>query len=87
MIDGPDYKQIRFDGPEGKQYIPPDLSCGHKGDSSGKCSCATFRATTPAIAAAGKGVDSTQYPLCPSAAATQTAAAEWLGDSTLVPGL
>ena len=87
VIDGVDYKRIHFSGPEGKPYVPPSLTCGHKGDSTGRCSCAAFRNSTPTIAAASKGVDWTQYPLCPSAAATQNASVEWLGDLTLVPGL
>ena len=87
VIDGADYKRVHFSGPEGKPYVPPNLTCGHKGDSAGKCSCAAFRALTPAVAATGKGVDWTQYALCPSAAATQNAAPEWLGDITQVAGL
>ena len=87
VIDGADYKRIHLSRPEGKTYVPPSLTCGHKGDSAGRCSYAAFRSSVPTIAAASKGVDWTQYPLCPSAAATQNTSVEWLGDLTLVPGL
>lgn len=87
VIDRADYKRVYFSGPKGKPYVPPNLTCGHKGDSAGKCSCAAFRTLVPTVAATGKGVDWTQYALCPSAAAMQNFAPEWLGDITVVGGL